>query len=154
MDYDQILPSVFVGSCPRTPEHVDDLSAEGITAVLNMQTADDLAYWQIDWDSLQFRYDKCHIAVQRMPVQDFNPDSLRRHLPDCVAALHKLLEGGHSVLVHCSAGKNRSPTTVIAYLHWVEKRPLDDAIMHVCERRRCEPYVDAIRLATEDRRPR
>ncbi|HJN11177.1 MAG: dual specificity protein phosphatase family protein [Pirellulaceae bacterium] len=151
MDFSEILPNLFVGSCPRTPDHVDTLSETGITAVLNVQTADDLAYWQIEWHDMQTCYDEHQIEVRRIPVQDFNPDILRRKLPDCVAALQDLLQAGHTVFVHCYVGMNRSPSTVIAYLHWIEQRALDEAILHVCQRRHCEPYVDAIKLATQDR---
>jgi len=43
---------------------------------------------------------------------------LQTCLPDSVAVLERMLKQGHSVYVHCSAGVNRSPTVVAAYLHW------------------------------------
>jgi hypothetical protein len=39
MDPSQILPNLFVGSYPRSPEDIDRLKQDfGITAVLNVQT--------------------------------------------------------------------------------------------------------------------
>ena len=152
MDLDQTSPRLFVGSCPRTNEDVDRLNHEvGITAVLNVQVEEDFVYWKIDWNLLVTHYRKLNIAVRRVPVPDFCPAALRRSLPECVEALDELLHEGHTVYVHCSAGINRSPSTVIAYLHWIERWDLDEAVAHVTKCRSCKPYVEAIRLATEDR---
>ena len=42
MDVSQILPNLFVGSYPGSPEDIDQLRQEfGITAVLNVQTDDE-----------------------------------------------------------------------------------------------------------------
>jgi len=152
MDLDRILPNVFVGSCPMDADDVDRLKWQwGITAVLNVQTDEDLANWNIDWPLLEGLYRQHQIQCRRVPVRDFSPETLRILLPDCVEALRALLDEGHTVYVHCSAGMNRSPSTVIAYLHWVEGWGLKEAVDHVTKNHACEPYLDAIRLATEDR---
>ena len=39
-----------------------------------------------------------------VPIEDFNRVQLQTCLPDCVAALERMLKQGHSVYVHCSAG--------------------------------------------------
>ena len=50
MDVSQILPNLFVGSYPDRPEDIDRLRREfGVTAVLNVQTDDDMAYWGVNW---------------------------------------------------------------------------------------------------------
>jgi len=155
MDLDQVSPRIFLGSCPRTPPNIDRLGDEfGITAVLNVQTDEDFPYWEIDWDELEGHYRASGIEIRRVPVRDFDQDDLRRRLPTCAAALDELLHAGHTVFVHCSAGVNRSPSTVIAYLHWIEGWELDEAVAHVTSRRDCDPYVEAIRLATGDREAR
>jgi atypical dual specificity phosphatase len=151
MDIDQVLPRVFVGVCPQTYSDVDHLHDSGITAVVNVQTAGDLAYWDIDWDHMLSHYQDRGIEVRRVPVEDFNPEELRQKLPECVAALNDLLQDGHTVYVHCNVGVNRSPSTVVAYLHWMEEQSLQDALDHVRACRSCDPYVEAIELATEDR---
>ena len=147
-----MLPHLLVGSSPTSPEDVALLKREmGVTAVLNLQTEEDFASFEIDWSRLETRYRQLGIDVRRVPVQDFDPDSLRQNLPKCVDALDELLRDGHTVYVHCNMGVNRSPSVAIAYLHWVRSRSLDEAVEHVTARRRCAPYVDAIRGATEDR---
>lgn len=152
MDVDEILSQVLVGSCPMDRDDVDYLKNEmGVTAVLNVQTDDDFDQWNIDWPILEGHYQDRGIEVCRVPVRDFSPETLRILLPNCVQALSELLDDGHKVLVHCTAGINRSPSTVIAYLHWVEQWDLDEAVSHVMQHRECGPYLKAIRLATEDR---
>jgi atypical dual specificity phosphatase len=152
MDHNEILPHLHVGSCPRSREDIDRLKKEaGVTAVVNVQTEGDFSYWDIDWPELAAHYRQSEVEVRRVPVQDFNPDALRAGLPGCVEAVDGFVTDGHTVYVHCNVGVNRSPSVVIAYLHWVEGRTLDDAVEHVMRCRSCDPYVEAIRLATEDR---
>ncbi len=152
MDLDQILPQLFVGSCPSDPAEIDLLKTHfGVTAVLNLQTEADFAYWGIDWRELEPVYRRLGIQIRRVPVEDFNREDLRQRLPACVQALGELLRSGHTVYVHCSGGVNRSPSTVVAYLHWVQGMGFDEAVNYVKGRRACDPYVEAIRLATEDR---
>ena len=69
----------------------------------------------------------------------------------CVELLDELLDLGHVVYLHCNMAVNRSPTIVIAYLHWVQGWTLEKATAHVMKCRSCDPYVEAIRLASEDR---
>jgi atypical dual specificity phosphatase len=152
MDYSQILPNLHVGSCPRSPEDIDRLKREaGVTAVVNLQTSGDFTYWDIDWPELEAYYRESGVVVRWLPIQDFNRDALREGLPKCVEVVDGLVKEDHTVYVHCNIGVNRSPSVVIAYLHWVEGRALDEAVDHVMRFRSCDPYVEAIRLATEDR---
>jgi atypical dual specificity phosphatase len=152
MDVDKIIPGVLVGECPVNPADVESLRRGfGVTAVVNLQTEEDCAYWGIDWRIMEAAYRKAGIDVRRVPVCDFDRDHLRCRLPDCVAALDELVKAGHTVYVHCSAGVNRSPSAVVAYLHWTLGWDLDRALSHVTTCRACSPYVDAIARATEDR---
>ena len=145
MNLDQIEPNLFVGSCPRDAADVERLRAEhGITAVLNVQTDEDMEDCSIDWQTLHEIYERARITVRREPVRDFDTEALRVRLPACVAALRDLLDNDHTVYVHCTAGINRSPTTVIAYLHRCQGWELDDALGHVLRSRTCDPFVQAI----------
>ena len=151
VDYSRIFPELFVGSHPTTTADIDRLRNEiGASAVLNVQTEDDFEYWETDWPRLEAYYAKTGVVVRRVPVRDFDPDDLQRNLPDCVRALQTLLQEGHTVFVHCTMGIGRSPSTVIAYLHWVRGWDLEHADAHVRQSRKCQPNLDAIRLATQD----
>ena len=151
MEYDQVLPQLFIGSYPETRDDIDKLRrASGIIAVLNVQTDGDMHYLNLDWGSLQAHYTACGIELRRVPVRDFDPVDLREKLPECVRVLNQLLAAGHSVYVHCTAGAGRSPTVAIAYLYWCCGWDLDEAVVHVKHCRPCSPNVEAIRLATQD----
>jgi len=152
LDVTRILPKLLVGSCPQVFDDIDRLKHEyAVTAVLNLQTEDDFAYWGIAWEQMEEYYQAHGIAVRRVPVRDFDADDLRRRLPSAAQAAHELLEAGHTLLVHCSAGVNRSPSTVIAYLHWYQGMELSEAVQAVTSRRLCDPDVATIRLAGQDR---
>ncbi len=151
MNFDQILPTLYVGSYPATTEDIDRLKTTGITAVVNVQSDDDCYHLSIDWPNLQAYYEQVGLEVHRVKVQDFHDEELRARLPDVVAQIQHALEQGHTVYVHCSAGVNRSPSAVICYLHWIQGWSLEDAQQHVCSARMCDPVMSVVRQATADR---
>ena len=153
IDISKILPNLLTGSYPRSSQDIDGLKRDhGITAVLNVQTDNDMAARRIDWNRLEPRYLEAGVELRRVPVRDLDPDDLRRNLPKCVEVLDELLHQGHTVYVHCNLGINRSPSIVIAYLHWILGWDLEKAADHVMKCRSCDPYLDAIGLAGEDRK--
>jgi protein-tyrosine phosphatase len=151
MHLSQVLPRLFVGSCPTCSDDIDHLKADyGVTAILNLQTDNDLDYWDLDWSRLSARCGELGIEVKRIPVRDFDGMDLRKRLPECVQALNGLLLAGHTVYANCNVGAGRSPSVAIAYLHWKQGWNLDDAIEHVTRCRSCSPDIEAIVLAGND----
>jgi protein-tyrosine phosphatase len=152
MDFDQVLPNIFVGSHPRSNEDIDTLKAVEISAVLNLQTDEDFRRLNVDWNSLDAHYWALGIGVRRVPIRDFDANDLRGKLPQAVEALDELVKARQTVYVHCSGGVNRSPSTIIAYLCWIERWSLQDAADHVQKQHSCDPVMEAIRGAIWDRR--
>lgn len=152
MDYDKILPNLFVGWHPATGGDVRRLTDAGVTAVLNLQTDHDFGLFGVDWPTLRARYFASGIEVRRVPIRDFDDDDLRAKLPEAVRVLKELLDDGNTVYVHCSAGVNRSPSVVIAYLHWEKDWTLEEAERHVRKHRSCSPAMNVIQSATQARR--
>jgi protein-tyrosine phosphatase len=148
MDYNQIIPNLYVGSCPKAREDIIVLKKINVSAVLNLQTADDERYMKIKWRTLERHYESCGIKVRRLQVRDFDPEDLEEKLPACIRELHDLLSAGHIVYLHCTAGCGRSPTVAIAYLTWHHGMTLTDACEYVRCRRDCSPTVEAIRNVT------
>jgi protein-tyrosine phosphatase len=148
MDFSEIYPHVCVGSQPQSVEDIDRLRTEAdITAVLNLQTDDDMESNHLDWKELEAHYRASKVEVVRIPVRDFDAPDLTDKLPECVRALTRLIEAGHTVYVHCTAGAGRSPTVAIAYLHRTGGLELEQAAAYVKQRRLCSPQLDAIREA-------
>jgi hypothetical protein len=152
MDHSQIVPNLFVGAFPKTEEDIAQLEAAGISGILNLQTEEDFDYHGVDWPAMRAIYFARRLEVRRVPIRDFDDAELRARLPEAVRVLTELLQEGHTGFVHCNVGINRSPSTVIAYLHWSLGWDLDDAERHVTTRRSCSPVMEMIRLATRDRK--
>ncbi|OHB81218.1 MAG: hypothetical protein A2V98_00520 [Planctomycetes bacterium RBG_16_64_12] len=151
MNADQVLPQVVVGSYPESTEDIDRLKRDfEITAVLNLHTEEDLDDLNVAWGVLEDHYRRSAIELRRVPVRDFDRDDLRKNLPECIRSLGELIGEGHTVYVHCTAGMGRSPSVVVAYLHWVEQWDLDEAAAHMHRCRPCSPDIEAIRLAGDD----
>ena len=154
MDVSQILPNLFVGTFPSSSRGHRPASA-GVRHHGGAECPDRRRHGllgrrlEVTWNpttgkqASRFGGFRCGISIH---------DDLRRQLPKCVEVLDELLRQGHTVYVHCNMGMNRSPSIVIAYLHWVQGWDLEKATDHVMKCRSCDPYVDAIGLAGEDRR--
>ncbi len=152
MKLNQILPRLFVGSCPVNADDINHLKVDyGITAVLNLQTDDDFDYCDLDWNCIETRCQELQIEVRRIPVGDFDGEGLRKQMPRCVQALDELLRADHTVYTHCNLGVGRSPSVAIAYLHWKQGWSLDEAIEHVTKCCSCSPDIAAIVLAGTER---
>jgi protein-tyrosine phosphatase len=139
------MPGLFVGPDPRESADFDALRAANITAILSLQTNDDLRDRGVHWEERSAR--AAGMGFRNVPVTDFDSADLQRKLPECVSALNEMLRARHSVYVHCTAGVSRSPTVVAAYLHWCLDWPLKEAVSHLRETRACSPNSEAISRA-------
>jgi len=140
----QILPHLFVGEYPRV-EDIAWLRQEfGVSAVFSLQDADDLATKGVSLPALILECRHHHMEFHRIPVADFNCDSLDTALPAALEALVMLSRKGHTVFLHCNAGCNRAPTVAIAYLHAHQGMALLEARDFVKERRPCGPYMEVL----------
>ena len=154
IDYDQILPNLYVGTYPETLEDIQELKVHsGVTAVLSLQSDEDLRDRGIDWPAMEQSYKKLGLEVQRVPLLDFDPEDQRQHLPEAVSALARLLAAGHIVYLHCNAGTGRSPLVAMAYLHWYRKMGRKQAIKHVRDRRFSVPYEDLLKDGPKAAKP-
>lgn len=131
LHFDEVPPDMFIGPYPQVPGDVDKMAEGGVTGVFNVQTDEDFKHRGIQWGVLMERYNKHGIKVVRYPIQDFDRDSLRENLHGATRALEGLLREGRKVYVHCTAGMGRAPACVVAYLCWVKKMDLEEAVAHV-----------------------
>lgn len=149
MRYAQILHRLFLGSRPESPVDIETLRLkEGITAVLNLQTDDDMRAVGVVWAPLSDYYRASAIELCRVPVRDFDPSDLREKLPKCVRQLQHLLRAKHCVYLHCTLGATRSPTVAVAYIHCCQGQTLDQAATEVKARWPCSPNLEVVRSAS------
>lgn len=148
MDIAQILPSLFIGSHPRSVEEIELLRCQhGVTAVLNLQTDAEMAAASLVWQPLEAHYKRSCVHLVRLPMVE-TQDEMRAKLSHGVRTLDDLLGGEHTVFVHCREGIGRSPTVAIGYLGWGAGWGLNRAVAHVTKvHQKCSPHLDALRYA-------
>ncbi len=138
LNWDEITPFILVGSCPMDPEHIDRIRLGGrASALLSVQHDACLAQFGIDYAAHVGHARASDLEMVRHPIRDFDADEMRARLPGAVRALAALLDAGHRVYVHCTAGMGRSPLTVMAYLALIEGWAPDAAIAFLHRRRSC-----------------
>ncbi|MBM4388985.1 MAG: dual specificity protein phosphatase family protein [Deltaproteobacteria bacterium] len=145
IDFNEILDNLFIGECPKSPEAVAHLrDSAGITAILNLQSADDIKTVGIDFNSLWKRIIMMKVAYRRVEILDLNPEDLLKKLDEAVAVLDELISGGHKVYLHCTYGINRSPTVAAAYLIKIRGMDASSAGNFIRERRSSILYDDVL----------
>ncbi|KAA3633177.1 MAG: hypothetical protein DWQ08_02235 [Proteobacteria bacterium] len=148
MYFDEVLPDVFVGTCPaRVIDATRLRRGLGVTAVLNLQTDADFERWNVAWPAPAAAYPDLEIVVERVPIVDFDGNDLALRIGDAAQRLARLLSVGHRVYVHCTAGQQRSPAAVIAYLVRERGMALSQAAREVIARHPCAPDMAALESA-------
>jgi len=145
MNCASVIPELWIGPYPDDAADFEYLKSRGVTAILSLQTEEDLAHREPGWAESEAR--SAGLAFRNVPVTDFDVLDLRNKLPECVKALDELLRAGNTVYLHCTAGVSRSPTVAAAYLYWCRNRTLEDALRRVVETRNSVPVGDVIRRA-------
>jgi atypical dual specificity phosphatase len=147
LNWGRVRDDLVVGSCPMTVDDIDTLRAgTGATALLSVQHDECRAAFGIDLDEHRQHAHAVGLAYANVPMRDFDLDDQRRCLAGAVRSLAALLGAGHRVYVHCTAGINRAPLTVLGHLTFVEALAPDHAFGILrAGRPQAEPYWEAWR---------
>ncbi len=145
LNWNQIRDDIFIGSCPINTDDLRTIVREtGASALLSLQSDQCREHFAIDYSRLADQARASHVALVNAPMLDFNVDDQRRHLPNAVHRLHELLDGGHRVYVHCTAGLNRSPLAVLGLLTFVELQSVEQAMQTIrAGRPQADPSLEA-----------
>lgn len=152
MNYNKAFDRIIVGSCVQTAADVDTLKKDGIGIIFSLQEDKDMAHFSLDLAPIVKRAEEVGIAHVRNPIRDFDPLSLRRHLPDAVKRLSAEMAARPKELayIHCTAGLGRAPGVALSYMFMVEGWCLDEAYAKLFAVRRCHPQLGMIRAAACD----
>lgn len=129
LNWSEIRSDIVIGSCPMTMDDIACIREQtGVTALLSIQSDECRTAFDIDYEAHQRYAKRLGLVMANAPMRDFDPPEQRTRLPYAVATLCRLLAGGHRVYVHCTAGLNRSPLTVLAYLSFTEGMTTEEAM--------------------------
>ena len=145
LNWSEIRDDLIIGSCPITLDDFETIRREtGATAVLSLQSDQCRAHFAIDYARLVDCARTNNVALVNAPMLDFNIGDQRRRLPNAVRTLHNLLDSGHRVYVHCTAGLNRSPLTILGLFTFVELQSLEQALQSISAARpEADPSLEA-----------
>jgi protein-tyrosine phosphatase len=145
IDCNEIIPDrLWVGGY-LCPDDAVLLAKQFISTVLSLQTDEDLSTYGIQTKKLLKAYQAADIELRRIPIPDLDKSDLVAKLPLCVAELEEALKPVWArVYVHCTAGLNRSPTVVAAYLIRSRNMSAREAYEYVTARRHCKPSLEAL----------
>lgn len=116
-----------------------------MSAILSLQSDECVSSLGIDVPSIKERCVEENVLHARLGMRDFDRDDATAMLPDAVRTLAALVGSGRRVYVHCTAGINRAPLTVVGYLIFVKGMTADDAIGLVKRSRPvANPYMDSL----------
>lgn len=144
MNWNRVAPDLYLGSCPASLNDVLTLTELGVGVVVNLQQDEDMESHSLPWEELSPIYLEHGFEALRVPMDDHQPTSVRRHLTEAVDLLHRYLDEGWAVYLHCTSGVNRAPTVAIGYLAKHGGLSLDEATSHVMTRRACMPFVEIV----------
>lgn len=146
IDGNEVLAErLWVGSFVRL-EEVKLLRQIGITAVVSVQSDEDLITYHIPVKKLLRAYDQAEIEFRRIATPDFDKNALGANLGQIVAEIEAALAPRWAkVYLHCTAGINRGPTAAAAYLIRARGFSAQEAYEFVLARRHCGPYLDILK---------
>jgi len=129
--YNRIDENIWVGSCPRKLEHIYMLKSEGITAVINLQSLDDI---QNNCPNIDNWYRDAELPYIWLPTEDFNR-SKSIIPPHAVFILNGLIENGHKVYVHCTGGIDKSIGVICGYYSIIKRLPIRELGINILSKR-------------------
>jgi len=110
----EIIPNLWVGNL-KSRNDLHFLVSRNIMCVINCCKHDIIDRYGII--SLPLNIKQVHLGIiEHGPEDQRSINSMLVVLESCYSMIDYYLNKGQSVLVHCYAGKQRSPTIIMAYL--------------------------------------
>lgn len=126
--WNRVDDHLVLGALPL-PWMVPALKEAGVTSVINTC---------VEYPGPLAAYKKHGIEQLHLPTLDFSPPTLD-HIRRGVDFITERAEAGHSVYVHCKAGRGRSATVALCWLMSFRGMPPEEALRHLQSHR---PHVN------------
>ncbi|CAG9327291.1 unnamed protein product [Blepharisma stoltei] len=122
IDPDEIIPNLYLGSIEAA---CDSRLLQSLGINIIIQVLEDPRECRV-FD--QFQYYQIRIG-------DWPTANITKYLPNAIRFIHRNLNEGKKIFVHCVAGVSRSATIVIAYMMALRKWEYEEAIKYVRSKR-------------------
>ncbi len=141
LNFNPVTERLLVGTCPRKIADIDQLKEHHIDQVICLQSDADFVALGIHWPELEEAYKDNGIQVTRVAMTDFDEGNIASLLSDAAAVVTEALAGGCKVYLHCTAGRERSPTVAAAWMMQSMGLSAVDACRKVNDARPSNPYL-------------
>jgi protein-tyrosine phosphatase len=149
IEFTQITPDLFVGTCPRTAIDLNQISSMGATGIVSLQTDDDFRKWDVDFPTLEKSSYEINLPIARHPITDFDDDDLEARLLSAVDTVYRMIAVGHRIYLHCTAGQERAPSVAAAYLCKHKNMTVEQAVTKLKSERECSPKKAVIKAVLD-----
>jgi len=151
INFDLVEPGIYVGSSPQSSVDAARLKQLKISAVICLQSDNDLMARKINWSKLEASYKHNDILINRFPINDFDEEDLGNKIVEPIKRLNELLNDKHKVYVHCNAGVCRAPSAVLGYLCHYQGMSIEGALGQIrIARPIANPYKKAVEKALRE----
>jgi len=114
--YNEILPNLFLGDLQDAIDFASQMDGH-ILVVLEARPSNE------------------PLHAIHIPILDSKGYAYSSHLNKVCQIIDALLKKGKPLLVHCGAGIERSPLTIVWYLHKYYEMTLEESYQHVITKR-------------------
>jgi atypical dual specificity phosphatase len=145
-DVSELLPNFWIGRALHNSDETARLKTElGVTAVVSLETDRDLEAAGLTWTKIDERYRALGLDLHRVEIEGDWPAAVIEVMRRAMILVRRLIQNGHTVFLHCSAGVNRSPTVALMYLNMIEGMSVEEALATVqLSRPQAKPYEDVV----------
>ena len=116
---DEIIENLWLGNYSSSID-IPNLKNKGIKKILSVMDC----FEGLNYDTKDFKH-------KSFDIEDMSRQNIIQYFGECL----NFIKGEDKILVHCMAGASRSATIVIAYLMWIKKWKLEQALKYVQEKR-------------------
>ena len=114
--------NIFIGPYAIDDKDVKEMKDIGITAVLNLQTQDDINERGYSWAKMNQVYKSRGLNCIHYPIDDYDEQDHPQKVFAAAQYLNDLLNAkNNKVYIHCSSGISRASTVVLCYLALYKK---------------------------------
>jgi len=140
-EFNAITEKLLVGTCPKNGPDIEQLKANGVDHVICLQSDHDFIANNIDWVQMEADYKTRKIQVTRIAMIDFDENNIAGRLAKAAAVVSDAMKTSSRIYLHCTAGRERSPTVAAAWLMLDQGLSAEDACEKMTTARPSNPYL-------------